>query len=229
MKKLALSFIITLALACSANALSISTTATGNFFNDEYSYLFTISTTSETNIYHATLTNTSPDTDPLALIDALAFNLNADLNTEFSIGDIFNIDTHNNPDWTFDKSGPGVLFDYVGDADTPSDRIEPLDFLEFDFVFDPGFVDTFFTDNPGYTDLFSLWTLSDPTKGKGLGGGDDIGQVAVSFQQLGDLGEDSDLLASNWEVAPVPEPSTMLLLGAGLAGLAGLNRRRKKK
>lgn len=38
---------------------------------------------------------------------------------------------------------------------------------------------------------------------------------------------DSELFIDNVTVAPVPEPGTILLLGAGLAGIAGIKRRKK--
>jgi len=60
---------------------------------------------------------------------------------------------------------------------------------------------------------------------------------------LSDLGLDiGDTFSSNWNVvcgnsyigleatvSPVPEPATMLLLGKGLIGLAGLGRKKKFK
>jgi hypothetical protein len=45
---------------------------------------------------------------------------------------------------------------------------------------------------------------------------------------FGDLGLDSVLTLSGAQINPVPEPSTFLLLGFGLAGAAGLRRKFKR-
>ena len=51
---------------------------------------------------------------------------------------------------------------------------------------------------------------------------------AALFIDGGITGGTRWIFASTVECAPVPEPSTMLLLGAGLAGLAGVTWRRRK-
>ena len=216
---------------CEATSITTSATSTGyeddvlGHVTDYYGYSFVITDDSaDDKLFHATLTNTSTGYDPT--IDAIAFNLKAAMYVDF------NIINMNPANWvlTDETSNNAIKFDYVGRAGDKLSKGTSLTF-DFDFVNTPS--------NP-----FALWTDTDESLGKGLGGGDDSGQVAVSFQKLGydSLGllgyadEGSDLLASNWEGGggsssgtPVPEPATMLLLGSGLIGIAVSGKKRFKK
>jgi hypothetical protein len=213
-KVMLLLFLLLLFSVISANAITITTSASGNLFGDLYSYEFSITDeTGDPLTYSATLENTSTSSTSGALIDLLAFDMDAVLSTDFTIQNI-------SPDWNFNAGSGGIDFDYYGAVDTPFARLAPGDSLTFDFVFTSSSV---FPADP-----FALWTGTDGSLGTGIGGGEDFGQVAVSFQQLGSGGGQSDLLASNWgsAPAPVPEPGTIVLMGLGILGLAGMGRKK---
>jgi len=203
--------ILAMALAVPMGAQAISTSA---FHLDGYGYEIFLET-SDDLLWEFSLENISTINDPL--IDAFGMNLDAELGTDFSVQS-FNPDT-----WSFaSPTGGGIQFDYIGDT-TQDGRLASGDLLTFEFLFNTP------------TD-YNVWTDTLPSLGTGFGGGEDFGQVAVSFQQLDFDGEGSDLLASNWEwededegddPAPVPVPPMLWLFGAGLIGL-GLSQYKKK-
>jgi len=204
---------ITAAILAAALALPMGAQAisTYSYHSDGYGYEVFLES-SDDLLWEFSLENTSTINDPL--IDAFGMNLDAELGVDFSV-QAFNPDT-----WSFDvPTGGGIQFDYIGDT-TQDGRLTSGDILTFEFLF------TTPTDS-------SIWTDTSPSLGVGFGGGEDLGQVAVSFQQLGSDGEGSDLLASNWEYEeydepnPVPLPPMLWMFGVGLLGL-GLSQYKKK-
>jgi hypothetical protein len=221
-------FALEITTSAGCGTVGSSTTCEPDSADDNYGYSFVIddqggtSATYGTTIYQATLTNTSPATS-IALIDGLAFNVDPDL----VLGTDFFIQNIDPTSWTFAAGSGAVLFDYVGERGTPADRLSSGGSLTFDFVFTSSAVTQILTEYPTGT-LFDWWTQSEATAGAGFGGGGDVGQVAVSFQQLASIedgpGQGSDLLASYWGPSPgpgpgpgpgVPVPAPLALFGLG--------------
>jgi hypothetical protein len=198
-------------------ALSISTSGSGDSFGDTYSYEFLINDNNDQfdGIFDATLTNTS-ESQYEPLIWRLGFNL---ADPDPTLGEDFFIDNAS-PNWVFRQiSRGGIQFDYTGDTiGDPGNRLLPGQALTFRMRF---------TNNDYITRGFEIFTGGEESSGTGFGGGEDIGRIAVGFQQLGLNGEGSDLLASSgYTAAPVPEPSTILLMGFGLLGLVAVGRQK---
>lgn len=198
-------------------AIPIITSASATDDNgNTYSYLFQINQdATDSTIFYASLQNTSDA--PGNMIDLLAFNMldpDPQLDSDFFIYDV-------SPTWDFIQvANSGIQFDYLGEDTGPTTKLDAGDTLTFTI----DFVDSYVFPSDPYT----LWTLSEEACGRGIGGGQDCGQVAVSFQEVA-IPEGSDLLASNWgSSTKVPEPGTLALLGAGLIGIGFNNRRRRQ-
>ena len=183
---------------------------------DSYSYLITASDEDGdlvVNQIRVTVTNTSTDALPESLIDQFFFNL------ALMAGDTASFDVET-AYWTVTGSSSGVHFDYTGDSTNPAARLGNGDSMSF--------IINFFDDTGAETDAY-LSAVADAATdtGQGAGGGDDSGQICVSFQQLGDDGGQSDLLCSSYDEPPeLQEPGTLGLLGVGLIAIGVMRRRR---
>ncbi len=137
--------------------------------------------------------------------------------------------THDLTDDGFDTFlGEELVLDYTLTLELYDDNDDPFGELEFAFINQPGFFGdgayNFFASSNQYGPSLLGWLSINL-----------FGTLDVTIQAFdtddgdGDFYIDSStLVATGIGHAPVPEPSTMLLMGLGLAGVVGLRRFRKK-